>query len=209
MIGEILDKIADFPFTPHLVVRGGPINAWAGPVELPEGVAEERHREFSAGRRLAIHALSELGIQVTRIGRHVNGAPSWPAPIKGSITHTSDYVVVALTSKKDALPVGIDLEHFGRLAEENWPLLFNDSEVAFLLTHDASQHSRIATLLFSAKEAYVKSIRGWDSLGYDYRMIHVALHPKEPGQLMITSRQTDPVMGYFIFLDSGVFVVVA
>lgn len=129
------------------------------PEEEPivDGAAPKRRRDFALGRACAHAALAGLDLDKGPIMRGGNGAPSWPAGLVGSITHTSGYAAALVARAADFAGLGVDAELVGGVTRELWPRLFDAGEQDFLAYRTDS--ARAATLLFSAKEACHKAGR--------------------------------------------------
>jgi len=113
------------------------------------GVVDKRRREYTTGRWLARHALATVGIDRFDLLPGLNRQPIWPNNIVGSITHTEEYAVVAITTKSYYLGLGIDLECIGRLEQDLIRRVLLPSEQKYYKHIDY-------TLIFSAKESCYK-----------------------------------------------------
>jgi 4'-phosphopantetheinyl transferase EntD len=107
-----------------------------------------RRREFFAGRNLARIALQLLGGDSCAIPCNKDRTPLWPSGFKGSISHSEDYVMVALTGSPQILGVGIDIESAKGV----------DPELRDIISQDERESSVDETVLFSAKEAVFKAV---------------------------------------------------
>lgn len=121
------------------------------------GVAEKRRRDFALGRACAHAALAQMNRDGGPIGRADDGAPVWPAGIVGSITHTQGYAAAVVAAAADFAGLGVDAERIGGVTQDLWPRLFDAGERDELARH--VDPSRLATILFSAKEACHKAGR--------------------------------------------------
>jgi 4'-phosphopantetheinyl transferase EntD len=125
-----------------------------------------RRRDFAAVRSCARACLERLGYASVPILPGVGGAPTWPAGIRGSMTHCTGYAAAAVGPHPPISAIGID-------AEPDAPL--PDGVVGLIAT--AAEHDHLAAtqrecegphwdrLLFSAKEAVYKAwfplVGGW------------------------------------------------
>lgn len=121
------------------------------------GAAPKRRRDFALGRACAHAALAELDLDKGPIARAGNGAPVWPAGLVGSITHTPGYAAALVARAADFAGLGVDAELVGGVTPDLWPRLFGGGEREALAQRADS--SRLATILFSAKEACHKAGR--------------------------------------------------
>jgi 4'-phosphopantetheinyl transferase EntD len=121
------------------------------------GAVERRRRDFALGRTCAHTVLAQLNRDRGPIIRADNGAPIWPAGILGSITHTQGYAAAVAAVAADFAGLGVDAERTGGVTQDLWPRLFGTSERDDLARQP--EPSRLATILFSAKEACHKAGR--------------------------------------------------
>ena len=121
---------------------------------------EKRRWEFHAGRHCARRALLELGAPETAILPGADRAPVWPDGFVGSITHTGahqqGYAAAVVARVTEVRSLGLDAELCEPLAPELQERVLTPLEQAFLGTLDADQRGLVATLFFSAKEAFYK-----------------------------------------------------
>lgn len=130
-----------------------------GPVHLhlPEDLAKavpKRRSEFLAGRLVAALALRQAGLAET-VGR--NGrAPVWPEGAVGSITHSKDRAIAAVSTHYRG--VGLDCEALvsADRAMQLAAVIFTEAEAR--LRPDALPFANFFTLVFSAKEALYKAL---------------------------------------------------
>ena len=69
-----------------------------------------RSREFAAGRKAARKAMSCYGLGDFESPRSPDRYPVWPKGIVGSISHSCDFAVAAVTKDKRLAGIGIDIE---------------------------------------------------------------------------------------------------
>ena len=121
---------------------------------------EKRRWEFQAGRHCARRALADLGGAETAIVAAPDRAPVWPNGFVGSITHTGadgqGYAAAVVARASEVRSLGLDAELAEPLAPELQERVLTRTEQAFLKTLDAGHSGLIATLFFSAKEAFYK-----------------------------------------------------
>ena len=120
------------------------------------GAVEKRQRDFALGRTCAHTALARMERDAGPIARADDGAPVWPAGIVGSITHTQGYAA-AVAAAAGFAGLGVDAERIGGVTQDLWPRLFDKDERDDLARQP--DPSRLATILFSAKEACHKAGR--------------------------------------------------
>lgn len=126
-------------------------------VELPDdliGAVPKRRSEFLAGRLVAALALRQAG-QPETVGR-AGRAPVWPAGVVGSITHSKDRAIAAVSTRYGG--VGLDCETLvsADRAMQLAAAIFSETEAR--LRPDALPFGTFFTLVFSAKEALYKAL---------------------------------------------------
>jgi 4'-phosphopantetheinyl transferase EntD len=124
------------------------------------GACAKRVAEFAAGRLCARRALAEFGLAGSAVLRNEDRSPAWPAGFVGSISHTLGFCAAAVARSSEIAALGIDAEIVGRATPEIWPYLFTLAEYTLLEALPARQRAAIATLVFSAKEAFYKCQHG-------------------------------------------------
>jgi 4'-phosphopantetheinyl transferase EntD len=126
---------------------------------LVANAVPKRRREFAAGRRAARELLASLGAAPGPLLRGADRAPVWPAGLVGSISHCDALCAVAVARTDAAAGVGIDVEPDLPIDEELWSRICTPAEVDQVLG-DAppAERGRVARLVFSAKEAFYKSV---------------------------------------------------
>jgi 4'-phosphopantetheinyl transferase EntD len=120
------------------------------------GASAKRVAEFSAGRLCARRALAQFGLEKSAVLRNEDRSPAWPAGFVGSITHTLGFCAAAVAPSSAFEALGIDAEIVGRVTPEIWPYLFTLAEFTLLESLPAPRRAEVATLVFSAKEAFYK-----------------------------------------------------
>lgn len=117
----------------------------------------KRRREYTAGRVLARRAAAKLGLGPIEVLPREDRAPAWPTGVVGSITHTRGHVAVALARADAFRGVGLDVEQAEPLKLRLWDTICTDEDRAMLARHDEPERSRLAKIVFSAKEAAYKA----------------------------------------------------
>lgn len=138
--------------------------------ELVVRAVPKRRREFVAGRTCARRALAQLGIAPTAIGRDDARAPTWPAGVVGSITHTRGFCAAAVASASQLSGLGIDAERVsGTDLEVIVSQACRPAERHWIDALPECLRPAWATVIFSAKESAFKCIfplrRRW--MGFD------------------------------------------
>jgi 4'-phosphopantetheinyl transferase EntD len=115
-----------------------------------------RIAEFAAGRSTARHALGMLGFAGHPLDRRPDRSPVWPNGVVGSLSHAGALSVAVVARQEAILAIGIDIETVGRVREKLWPKAFVSREVAAIESRSPTERATLASVLFSAKEAYFK-----------------------------------------------------
>lgn len=143
---------------------GADLLRWAAARPEMQRMVESRRHEYLLARRCAGELLRQAGAPVAWVGSRADRAPDWPAGFAGSITHGAGLVAVAVGRGSG---VGIDVEALlgeaDRLHVETSCL--TPAERQRLEPLPQAGQVALATLLFSAKEAFFKclypAVRCW------------------------------------------------
>ncbi|MEO6994453.1 MAG: 4'-phosphopantetheinyl transferase superfamily protein, partial [Lacunisphaera sp.] len=95
-------------------------------------------------------------ITATAIPIGADRSPTWPPGIAGSITHTAEVAACVVARAVDVSALGIDLERARAVQPEIWDGVLTKLEAATLAAKPEAERSALATLIFSAKEAFFK-----------------------------------------------------
>jgi 4'-phosphopantetheinyl transferase EntD len=129
----------------------------------------KRVGEFAAGRACARRALAELAITDFPLRVGADREPLWPDGITGSITHTTGFCGVVVARKRQALSLGVDAELASAVHRKLWRQIATAEETRWLEGLQADRAGTMASVLFSAKEAFFKSqfplTREWVNFG--------------------------------------------
>lgn len=141
-----------------------------------EAAVEKRRLEFAAGRVCARQSLASIGFAEAPLVATPDGAPSWPNGAIGSISHTDGYCVAVAGLTEQFRGVGVDAEVLGRVLPDLWSLVFRAEEINRLRSLSYSRRMEMATIMFSAKEAFYKCqfavTRNW--LGFEDVVVEAA-----------------------------------
>lgn len=150
-----------------------------GSPEQISGAVAKRRMEFLAGRFSAKRALREFSAGGEQVGIGPARSPVFPAPMKGSISHSRNMACCAVTQSTDIKGLGIDVEHIitGTQAMKIRDIVINSDEANLLLSAPFS-YSQLFTAVFSAKESIFKAL--YPSVGYYFGFEYVAMRHLEP-----------------------------
>lgn len=132
-------------------------------LDHPQKIAQahpKRQQEYLCGRVLAQAALSHhfgLDQPLTSMHEHL---PIWPTHVLGSISHSQNKLIVALSNNANYL--GIDIEHWvtSEFAQESAHLVLTPSEFDLWKSKAAEffDFARYVSLIFSIKESLYKAV---------------------------------------------------
>ncbi len=132
-------------------------------LEHPLKIAQarvERKNEYLCGRVLAQAVLNHhfgLDQSITSMHEHL---PIWPNHVLGSISHSQNKLIVALSN--NAVYLGIDIEHWvtSEFAQESAHLILTPSEFNLWKSKGADffDFVRYVSLIFSIKESLYKAV---------------------------------------------------
>lgn len=132
-------------------------------LEYPLKIAQarvERKNEYLCGRVLAQAVLNQhfgLNQPITSMHEHL---PIWPTHVLGSISHSQNKLIVALSNS--ALYLGIDIEHWvtSEFAQESAHLILTPSEFDLWKSKacDFFDFASYVSLIFSIKESLYKAV---------------------------------------------------
>ena len=117
---------------------------------------EKRVKEFAAGRLCARAGLTELGLEPTPLLPGPDRMPIWPSGVVGSITHTDGYCVAVVGLETQFAAIGVDAECIGDVNTSVWQLTMRAEELSRLRNLEEAARRQMATVIFSAKEAFYK-----------------------------------------------------
>jgi 4'-phosphopantetheinyl transferase EntD len=140
------------------------------PEEAPSfaGSVDAVRRASGAARLVARGLLSRLGYSECPITRGRSGSPTWPAGIRGSLAHDSDYAVAAICRSRDFKALGIDVEPAELLPSELVDLVATPRERAHLAADGFG-----GRMLFVAKEAVYKAVYPLDQVFLDHHDVEI------------------------------------
>lgn len=123
---------------------------------LIKNAVPKRRNEFRAGRYCARKALQQMNVSSSPILIGRGREPIWPIDIVGSISHSNGYCCVALTNKRYALSLGLDVELIRVVDRNVWNLICTQKELLWSLSLPFDEQNKYLHLIFSAKESVYK-----------------------------------------------------
>lgn len=170
--------------------------------------AAKRVAEFAAGRYCARRALGELGYVDFPLLPKPDRSPDWPAGVVGSITHTGEYCGAVVALSQHFRGIGLDAEIVGRVTADTWPQLFTDEDSAQLAAVSGDLRARLATIMFSAKEAFYKCQFALTRQWVEFRDVSIQLDSSDArqGAFVVRPARTFPLLDSVLPL-SGRYLV--
>lgn len=178
--------------------------------ELIRSASRSRKEEFYGGRVCAAACLDALGEAATPVGRGPRNMPIWPQGIVGSIAHCSGYCAAAAARSGDVRALGIDIESVCVVESYLEPLVMTGPETQALGRLKGLERRQLATLYFSAKEAFFKAQFPLTHVFLDFKAVTVEA---DAGALSFTLNASVPGLapagkkytGRYLTTDQHVF----
>jgi 4'-phosphopantetheinyl transferase EntD len=136
---------------------------------------EKRVRQFAGGRLCARAGLAVLGIRPTPILVAHDRCPIWPSHVVGSISHTENYCVAVVGLQRRFAAIGVDAEYSNGASASVSQLTMTRDERYEMAQLEAYDQDRLATLVFSAKEAFYKCQYPLTHAWLDFEEVRVKL----------------------------------
>lgn len=124
-------------------------------LDLTDGWARSRQREFVRGRAAARRALSKIGATARFIGFTDDGAPIWPAGVTASIAHKKGLALAVAGRVCDFIALGVDVDFDDPRDAERAAIYATDQEL------NGAKRTGVATpasMVFVVKEAVYKCV---------------------------------------------------
>ncbi len=116
----------------------------------------KRVAEFATGRACARRGLAELAIVDFPLRVGADREPLWPVGITGSITHTAGFCGAVVAKTTAVRSIGIDAELASAVHRRLWRHIATAAELRWLEGLPAPRARLMASIVFSAKEAFFK-----------------------------------------------------
>ncbi|WP_316214626.1 4'-phosphopantetheinyl transferase [Bradyrhizobium sp. SZCCHNR2035] len=206
-IADFRTMLPDFVAMVSIVDDGQDVPLDPREAHCVQNAAPPRKRDFALGRRCARRALEFLGHHDAFIDSNPDRSPRWPPGLIGSITHTSGYAAAVAANETHCRAIGIDAERTGRIAPALWNSLFDSSEMEFLRSSPYAQQDALATLMFSAKEAYYKAAYPVTRRWLNFHDVHVSISGTRFAAFEKTSSGLTAADGRYV-IDCGLVLTV-
>lgn len=132
---------------------------------------KKRKAEFLAGRVLSSFILREMGYSNFKVDLSADGIPHWPLDIKGSISHSNNSVICAVSSIVKC--IGVDIEHVQPAVPiDLMETVLNAGEYEFMASTGLDP-SHIFFFVFSAKESLFKALYPEVNYYFDFNVARI------------------------------------
>jgi 4'-phosphopantetheinyl transferase EntD len=163
----------------------------------------KRIHEFAGGRACARAGLSQLGFGPVALPMGADRAPLWPAGTTGSITHTDGFCAAVVATCAHIRALGLDAEPQDSVKPDLWRRICTAQELLTLQEQDERTALGVATLIFSAKEAFYKCQHaltgqwlGFTDISIRIESDHFTVHPTQ--SLQIANQSPGPWRGRYL-----------
>lgn len=145
--------------------------------DLIQGASAARQASFAGGRHCARQALRGLGITDFPLLSGEHREPLWPSGVTGSISHCGAYCAAVVSDDPAIAGLGLDIERIGPITELPLELICTAGESAWLDTRPRNDRTRLAWVLFSAKESLYKAIHAQHKAFIEFREVELSIRP--------------------------------
>lgn len=130
---------------------------WPEEQVLHAAALPARRAESLAARALAREALRRLGADAAPIGRQPGGAPRWPAPWTGSLSHGGGMAAALLGPAAHWAALGVDIEPAAALPDDAAAMVLDAFERHEIVRLPGG-YARWSRAVFAAKECVHKCV---------------------------------------------------
>lgn len=176
-------------------------------ISIPDKVFEasaKRQSDYLAGRLAAKNAMSEClkcsasMITPGQVKTEDSRMPVFPKGFVGSISHTGNVAVAAVTSCETIRSIGIDIEPL--ISEESYAVIkrqiLTEYELS-LFPHFSLTKNEALTMIFSAKESLYKLLYPMVKRFFDFSVAQVTSIENEHGWSRFSIQLIDSLNPYF------------
>ena len=190
-----MDNAISTLFDKGICVAGGPPELARGRLfpeeqKLIAGALEARRQEFKAGRLYARQALAELGFVPSPI-LAIDRKPIWPSGTLGTITHKPGICGVAVAQKTELAGLGLDVERRDAVTTELHKHVLTAAELDWLHAMPVASQAHWATLIYSAKEAFYKSLAELEVGFVGFHDVRIELGPSNTFDVVVQSKSLE------------------
>jgi 4'-phosphopantetheinyl transferase EntD len=171
---------------------------------------QKRRNEFSTGRVCAHLALTALGKPTTPLLAGDKREPLWPEGIIGSISHSANCCIAAVSDDPALLSIGLDVEKNEAISASIRDMIALPEEIEALANY--KDDPRLWKLIFSAKESVYKCLfpllHQW--IGFKQARLNFDFHQgtfsaQLDPSLSIPERFSSAMHGRFLLSDDYLF----
>jgi len=156
-----------------------------------------RQAQFLAGRIAAKNALQAISHTPENIAIGKHREPLWPKGIIGSISH-SNHVSIATAQVKteQTKGCGLDIQTIFNQEESTkvLPIILSQQDQASFNKHkNHFYENQLATLIFSAKESYFKTVFNQVKEYFDFNAVSIQSIDLQNKQVILISNASSPI----------------
>jgi 4'-phosphopantetheinyl transferase EntD len=192
-LSELTALIAGRSVIAELRGVGDPAVLTPGEARFVGKAVPKRRQEFAAGRACARRALQEYGLVDPEILVAADRQAIWPPGFIGSITHTGGFCAAVVAQRHALRAVGLDSEVLGDVGQDIWHAVCGQRELSRLENLPAERRAALATVIFSAKEAFYKCQYPLTGEWLDFHDLELSFEPSEGTDFEIVIRATRPI----------------
>lgn len=187
-----MEGSASFIFSKALIFKKSDFSKDFSPMEISHLALEdkikhfhpERRLEFQLSRYAAFLLYKELtNKSLEQLNSNIDNSLNWPSEVVGSISHSREFVIVAMGFTEKLSSIGIDIERIGRIKENLNRIILNEFD---LKIHSQLTNDVLFTLIFSAKESLYKALRPLAGVFFGFDAAHVSAIDYDHGEFIIS-----------------------
>jgi 4'-phosphopantetheinyl transferase EntD len=151
----------------------------------------KRAAEFAAGRHCAREALRQFGVVGWDLLVGADRVPLWPDGMVGSISHTARFCAAVVAERRRFHSLGLDVETDRRVTADLYEQFLTATERRRL--GGIGDAESLATLIFSAKEAFYKAQYPLTGEWLEFGDIEIDVEESEASTGTLTVRPLRPL----------------
>ncbi len=157
---------------------------------------EKRQAEFATARICARRALARLGVAPCALVPNADRSPSWPNGVVGSIAHTTDCCIVAVTNAPEIIGIGVDIEVDAPLEPNLERMICTERERRWLDCAKPGERGFLGKLHFSAKEAFYKCQYSITGTFLDFAQVEIKFDLARQSFAIVALARQDPAWDF-------------
>lgn len=213
-------QLTIFRFSEFILLKKSDYNLDFSPGEIRHLILENNDSKFHSERkleyRLSRYCISLIykkftNCKLDKLESKSDRSIAWPLGYVGSVSHSKEYVLVAMASDTNLLSVGVDIEKLGRLKDKMERIILTDLD---LKNHPDLSKDQLFTLIFSAKESLYKALRPLVDVFFGFEFAYVSDVNTTSGEFQInlihdlpngfTKQRVSKLIGSFQFFENSI-----